>query len=97
MEEKVDQLCHLAGQLGGEGVPVFIFQEGDDPTAASAFKQVAGLSRGAYLAFTLSNVDRLRELLGAVAAYAAGGLGALESYSAGKGSEVLRLTSRLRQ
>jgi hypothetical protein len=97
MEEKVDQLCHRAGQLGGEGVPVFVFQEGGDPTAASAFRQIAGLSSGAYFAFTLANVGRLKELLGAVASYAAGGLPALQSYSAGKTGEVLQLTSRLRR
>ena len=97
VEEKVDQLCALAGQLGSLGVPIFIFQEGGDPTAASAFKQIAGLSGGAYFAFTLANVDRLKELLGAVASYAAGGLPALQSYSAGKTGEVLQLTLRLRR
>jgi hypothetical protein len=37
---------------------------------------------------TLANADRLRELLGAVAAYAAGGYVALTDYSAKKGGEV---------
>jgi hypothetical protein len=31
MEEKLDDLCHAAGELG---VPAFMFQEGDDPIAA---------------------------------------------------------------
>src|SRR5476649_1686458 len=31
MEEKIDDLCTAAGQLGLLGMPVFMFQEGDDP------------------------------------------------------------------
>ena len=49
MEEDVDRLCRLAGELGLLGVPAFVFHEGDDPVAARAFKQIAKLSRGAYL------------------------------------------------
>ena len=30
MEEKIDELCAAAGELGLLGVPVFMFQEGDD-------------------------------------------------------------------
>ena len=41
MEEKVDRLCRLAGELGLLGVPIFIFHEGRDRTAAAAFKQMA--------------------------------------------------------
>ena len=37
MEEKVDRL----GQLS---VPIFVFHEGRDPTAAAALKQIAALS-----------------------------------------------------
>src|SRR5438105_15348760 len=33
MEEKLDDLCHAAGELGLLGVPVFMFQEGGDPIA----------------------------------------------------------------
>jgi hypothetical protein len=33
MEEKLDDLCHAAGELG---VPAFMFQEGDDPIAEQA-------------------------------------------------------------
>lgn len=96
MEEKVDRLCHLAGQLGALGVPIFLFHEGGDPTAAATFKQLASLSHGAYLAFDLASVDRLRELLGAVAVYAAGGLAALEKHAAGR-PEVLRIASQLKR
>ena len=59
MEENVDRLCQLAGELGLNGVPIFLFHEGDDPTAGSAFRQMASLSRGAYLRFDLASADRL--------------------------------------
>ena len=96
MEEKVDRLCRHAGELGLLGVPVFLFHEGRDRVAAAAFKQIASLSRGAYLSFDLASADRLKELLGAVAVYAAGGYRALTAYGEKKGGEVLRLTSQLR-
>src|SRR5580693_8466559 len=80
MEEKVDRLCRHAGELGLLGVPIFIFHEGRDRVAAAAFKQIANLSRGAYLSFDLSSADRLKELLAAVAVYAAGGYRALSAY-----------------
>jgi hypothetical protein len=96
MEEKVDRLCHLAGELGRLGVPIFIFHEGHEPGVAAAFKQLATLSRGAYLAFDLASIDRLRELLAAIAVFATGGMQALEDYSKKHGSEVLRLTSQLK-
>jgi len=57
---------------------------------------MAKLSRGAYLRFDLASADRLKDLLGAVAVYAAGGYRALTAYSERKGGEVLRLTSQLR-
>ena len=97
LEEKVDRLCRLAGDLGALGVPLFIFQEGANPDAAATFKQMASLSRGAYLSFDLASIDRLKELLGAVAVYPAGGHTALAAYGAKKGGEMLRLTSQLRR
>jgi hypothetical protein len=96
MEEKVDRLCQLAGELGLKGVPIFLFHEGGDAVAAGAFQQMAKLSRGAYLRFDLASADRLKDLLGAVAVYAAGGYRALTAYGERKGGEVLRLTSQLR-
>jgi hypothetical protein len=95
MEESVDRLCRLAGELGLLGVPIFLFHEGGDPRAASAFRQMAKLSRGAYLSFDLASADRLKELLAAVAVYAAGGYRALTAYGEKKGGEVLRLTAQL--
>jgi hypothetical protein len=97
MEENVDRLCRLAGELGLLGVPIFLFHEGRDPGAARAFREMARLSRGAYLSFDLASADRLKELLAAVAVYAAGGYRALTDYGARKGGEVLLLTRQLRR
>jgi hypothetical protein len=96
MEENVDRLCQLAGELGLNGVPVFLFHEGRNPVAARAFQEIAKLSRGAYLRFDSGSADRLKDLLGAVAVYAAGGYRALSAYGERKGGEVLRLTAQLR-
>jgi hypothetical protein len=95
-EERVDEVCAHAGGLGKLGVPVFLFQEGHERDATAAFGQIARLSGGAHLSFDLGGIHRLKELLGAVAAYAAGGKQALLSYGAGK-TAVLQLTSRLQR
>jgi hypothetical protein len=96
MEENVDRLCQLAGELGLNGVPVFLFHEGYNPIAERAFQQMARLSRGAYLRFDMASADRLKDLLGAVAVYAAGGYRALTAYGDRKGGEVLRLSAQLK-
>ena len=48
VEEDVDVLGAVAGELGLLGVPAFVFQEGADPIAEFAFKQIARLTNGAY-------------------------------------------------
>jgi len=95
MEESLDELCALAGKLGLRGVPVFLFHEGRDASVARAFKEIARLSGGAYCAFDSSSADELRALLGAVAAYAAGGQRALANYGEATGGAALRLAHRL--
>jgi hypothetical protein len=82
MEEPVDDLCAAAGELGLLGVPVFMFQEGDDAIAERAFREIARLSRGAYCRFSAGAAHELAELLRAAAAYAAGGRKALAALSA---------------
>ncbi len=77
-EEDVDRLGHLAGQLGVRGVRAFVFQEGHEPIAGRAFRHVAELTGGAHCQLSSTSADELRELLRAVAAYAAGGVTALE-------------------
>lgn len=81
MEENVDGLCHLAGQLGLLNIPLFIFQEQSDPIARQAFQQMARLSGGAWCQFDAASAGQLRDLLKAVAIYAAGGLKALQDFS----------------
>jgi hypothetical protein len=95
MEENADRLCKLAGELGLLGTPVFVFHEGSDPHAGAAFRQIAKLSRGAYLSFDVASADRLKELLAAIAVYAAGGYRALADYSAKKGGDIKLLTAQL--
>ena len=77
MEESVDELCARAGELGLLKVPVFMFQEGHDPAAEQAFREIARLTGGAWCRFDPGAAAQLRELLRAVAAYAAGGREAL--------------------
>lgn len=90
MEENIDALAQIAGELGLLGVKTFLFQEGADPTATRAFREIARLTGGAHATFDASAPHRLRELLGAVAAYAAGGLPALEK-RAKAGADAARL------
>jgi hypothetical protein len=73
VEEDVDALGHLAGELGLRGVRAFVFHEGHEPAAARAFGHVAKLTGGACCRFDAGSPAQLRELLRAVAAYAAGG------------------------
>jgi hypothetical protein len=77
MEERVDDLCVKAGELGLLKVPVFMFQEGHDEAAEHAFREIARLTGGAWCRFDPGAAGQLRELLRAVAAYAAGGREAL--------------------
>ena len=85
MEEKVDDLCAKAGQLGMLKVPVFLFQEGDDAVAEQAFREIARLSGGAWCRFDPGAATQLRELLRAATAYAVGGREALKRLSAREG------------
>lgn len=95
MEEDVDRLCHHAGELGLLNVPVFMFHEGGEPVARNAFRQIARLSGGAYCPFDASSAQQLKDLLSAVAVFAAGGRPALEDYSRGKAEAVRQLTSQM--
>jgi len=95
MEEDIDKLSQLCGQLGLRGVPAFVFHEGHDPIAERAFREMARLTRGAYCRFDSGSARLLQELLGAVAVYAAGGRKALEDFTRGKQEEVRLLTSQI--
>lgn len=95
-EEDADQIRHEAGQLGLLGLPVFVFQEGNDHTASRLFPEIAKLTRGAYCRFDRASPDQLKRLLGAVAAYAAGGRAALLRYGEEKGGTAALLTSQMK-
>ena len=67
-----------------------MFQEGDDPVVEQAFREIARLTHGAYCRFDVGAAHQLRELLRAAAAYAAGGIRALNDLSRrGAGAQAL--------
>ena len=77
-EERRAHAVRLAEELGRLKVPVFMFQEGRDQDARLAFQAIAQVSGGAYHAFDQGSAKQLGELLRAVAAFAVGGVVALE-------------------
>jgi hypothetical protein len=97
IEENIDLLAETAGQLGTLGVPAFMFHEGNDVRAALAFKEIARLSNGAYCQFDSSSADALRDLLCAVAVYAAGGRSALDRLAVSGRSEVKRIAHQMQR
>jgi hypothetical protein len=78
LEEPIDGLAAIAGELGLLGVRIFIFQEGRDAAVERGFRELARLSGGAYGRFDPNAAGQLAELLRAAAVYAAGGLKALK-------------------
>ena len=84
-EEDHDAIAGRAGQLGVFNLPCFVFQEGGDPVASRVFRDIAAVTRGAHVPFAPGSAETLRELFGAVAAYAAqgrDGLAAIEHAAA---------------
>jgi hypothetical protein len=74
VEEPADDLCALAGELGLLGIKAFMFHEGRDSSAGTAFREIARLTGGAYARFDAQAPHALRDLLRAAAAYAARGV-----------------------
>mgnify|MGYP001821665339 CR=1 FL=1 len=95
IEEDVDDICQLAGVLGIHGVPAFTFHEGGNARAARAFRQIAQLTKGAYCPFDAASAHELRDLLSAVAVYAAGGRDALQRLGQRRGETVRRLSRKI--
>lgn len=90
MEENLDGLCALAGELGLLGVRAFMFQEGHDANAETAFREIARLTGGAYCRFDPGAAAQLRDLLRAAAAFASGGRAALARIAgSGAGQQLL--------
>ena len=77
-EENPDTLVVKARELGRLKLPCFMFQEGRDSEVEAAFRSIAKHSGGAYGQFGPGSARQLSELLKAVAAFAAGGMAALE-------------------
>ena len=94
VEEDIDKLATAAGELGLLGIPAFLFQEGHDPVASRAFKHIAQLTGGAHCPFDTGSAQQLKDLLSAVAVFAAGGHKALENFHQKRGNVVLRLTRK---
>jgi hypothetical protein len=92
-EEEEDNLLPAAHGLGRLGVPVFMFQEGSNPTVERIFREIAQASHGAYCRFDRGSAKQLAELLKAVAVFAVGGRTALES---SKDSGAVKLLGQLR-
>lgn len=97
MEEEIDLLCERAGELALLGVPAFLFQEGRDRTAERAFREIARLTRGAWCRFDAGAAAQLKDLLSAVAVYAAGGHAALKALSdSRRGAGARRLLTQMK-
>ena len=96
MEESVDDLCATAGELGLTGIPCFMFQEGGNELAERAYREIARLSRGAYCRFAPGAAHELAELLRAAAAYAAGGMKALDDLSRRHNAGAIKLIAQMR-
>jgi hypothetical protein len=76
--DDLDKLAAPAMALGRLRTPVFAFQEGKEPQTEKAFRKIAEWSGGAYGCFDASAATQLGELLRAAAAFAIGGVQALE-------------------
>lgn len=95
MEEMPERLYRAAGELSLLGLPMFLFHEGGDPVAERVFRRLAELTGGACCPFDAGSAGQLRDLLGAVAVFAAGGRTALEDFSRRRGGTVPALTHQL--
>ncbi len=95
-EEDIDAAGQIAGEMGLLGLPCFMFHEGGDLAARNAFQQIAKLSGGAFCPFDANSPQQLKDLLAAVAVYAAGGRRALSDFGGKKGGVVKQLTYQMK-
>lgn len=96
IEENIDRLGKLAGELRLLNAPLFIFQEGRDPVASSGFAQLAKVSGGVHCQFDSSSAGQLGQLLNAAALYATGGKQALQQFSLSQNSPIQALLKQLK-
>jgi len=95
IEEDIDSLGVVAGELGLLGVPTFLFQEGENQITEFGFRQISKLTNGAYCRLDVNSAKTLRELLRAVANYAVGGRLALEEMAKKEGGTALKIAKQL--
>ena len=95
VEESGDLVTAAAGHLALRGVPVFVFHEGGLEPAGAVFRQIAQITHGAYSKFDAKSPQQLRDLLKAVAIFAAGGRKALEEFGRKSGGLALQLTHQI--
>jgi hypothetical protein len=93
LEEDEDELIPEARELGRLGVPAFMFQEGDNRKVEKVFREIAGVTRGAYCRFDPGAARQLGELLKAVAVFVTGGM---EALAARKDAGAVKLLGQLR-
>jgi hypothetical protein len=93
-EEEEDEVIPLARELGRLGLPVFMFQEGNDTRVEGIFRAIAKASHGAHCRFDQGSAKQLGELLKAVAVFATGGVAALEKH---KNAAAVRLLGQLKR
>jgi hypothetical protein len=94
LEESVSELYKKSGELGLLGVRCFFFQEGTDRSAESGFREMAGLTGGAYHRLGPDSARELAGLLRAVAVYAQGGLQSLISTNTREATLLLEQIKR---
>lgn len=89
IEEDVDRLCAAAGEMALRNTRAFMFLEGRDPGAERAYREIARITGGVFLRFDPGSKAKLRALLRAIGAYAAGGRAALEASGTHEARQML--------
>lgn len=96
-EEDIDAVCAKAGELGLLNAKGFFFQEGGEPNAERAFREMARLTGGAYARFDAGAPGALAGLLRAAATYASAGANGLERLAAREPQAQALLTAMRRK
>jgi hypothetical protein len=89
VEELRGNLVPLARRLADQSIPIFLFQENDDPEAEQAFREIAKITGGAHCQFNQGSAAQLGELLRAIALFATGGIAALEQQGSSAAARFL--------
>jgi hypothetical protein len=96
MEENIDELCARAGEIGIPGRSDLHVPGRPRTGRRAGVPRDRPADPGAYCRFDHGSARQLRELLAAVAVYAAGGRQALADLSRGKGGEATLLLEQLK-